>query len=155
VLADVIDELLGGGRAQLKWPNDVLIENRKLAGILCEARWQGDAAQWLGLGVGVNVVNDIPPELNRSAIALNELLPSVRRIDVLDRLIPALRPLAAHRAPLTESECAAFHRRDWLRGRQIRRPLLGRAAGIRPDGALVVDTEAGTTMVREGHVELS
>lgn len=155
VVADVVDELLGAPRAQLKWPNDVLIDNRKVAGILSEARWQGDTPQWLGLGIGVNVVNEIPPELADRAIALNEVLPNVRRINILDRLVPALRPLTTHHAPLTDREVAAFAQRDWLRGRQIRTPLAGRAAGIRPDGALLVDTGAGTTMVRDGHVELS
>ena len=157
VLADVVDDLLGSGagRARLKWPNDVLIDERKVAGILCEGRWQGDTLQWLGVGIGVNVANEIPADLAGRAIALNELLPNVQRIDVLDRLIPALAPLTTHHAPLTESECMAFARRDWLRGRQIRSPIPGRAAGIRPDGALLVDTGAGTTMVREGHVELS
>jgi len=86
---------------------------------------------------------------------LHQLRSSVRRIDVLDQLVPALLRLTAHGAQLTEFECAAFARRDWLRGRQIRAPLAGRASGIRPDGALLVDTGAGTTMVREGHVELS
>jgi BirA family biotin operon repressor/biotin-[acetyl-CoA-carboxylase] ligase len=155
VLADVVDELLGSARAQLKWPNDVLLLGRKLAGILSEARWQGDTPQWLGLGIGVNVVNEIPAELASTAIALQEIAPAMRRLDLLDRLIPALRPLTTHHAPLTEHECAAFARRDWLRGRHIRAPLAGRAAGIRPDGALLVDTGAGTTMVRDGHVELS
>lgn len=156
VLADVVDELVGrGDRASLKWPNDVLVDDRKIAGILCEGRWQGDTLQWLAVGIGVNVANEIPPELGERAIALCELLPDVRRIDVLDRLVPALLPLTTHHAPLTESECAAFARRDWLRGRQIRAPIPGRAAGVRPDGALLVDTGAGTTMVREGHVELS
>jgi len=162
VVADVVEELLGispttasGPRAGLKWPNDVLIADRKVAGILCESRWQGDALQWLAVGVGVNVANEIPPELGNRAVALRDLRPDVRRIDLLDRLIPALMRLTAHGAQLTEFECAAFARRDWLRGRQIRTPLFGRAAGIRPDGALLVDTGAGTTMVREGHVELS
>jgi BirA family biotin operon repressor/biotin-[acetyl-CoA-carboxylase] ligase len=156
VLADVVDDLIGrGARASLKWPNDVLVDDQKIAGILCEGRWQGETLQWLGIGVGVNVANEIPPELAGRAIALNELLPEVRRIDVLDRLVPALVPLTTHHSPLTESECTAFARRDWLRGRQIRSPISGRAAGVRPDGALLVDTGAGTTMVREGHVELS
>jgi len=156
VLADVVDELVGrGDRASLKWPNDVLVDDRKVAGILCEGRWQGETLQWLGVGVGVNVANEIPQELGDRAIALRELLPGVRRIDVLDRLVPALVPLTTHYAPLTDFECAAFARRDWLRGRQIRSPISGRAAGVRPDGALLVDTGAGTTMVREGHVELS
>jgi len=155
VLADVVDDLLGAARAQLKWPNDVLLAGRKLAGILCEARWKGDAPQWLGIGIGINVANEIPSELTDRAIALQELRPGIRRIDVLDRLVPALLRLTTHDARLTEFECVAFAQRDWLRGRQIRTPLVGRAAGIRPDGALLVDTGAGTTMVRDGHVELS
>ena len=162
VLADVVEAVLGvrptslsGSRAGLKWPNDVLVDDRKVAGILCESRWQGDALQWLGVGVGVNVANEVPAELSGRAVSLRELRPAVRRIDVLDLLVPALLRLATHDAALTEFECAAFARRDWLRGRQIRAPLPGRAAGIRPDGALLVDTGAGTTMVRDGHVELS
>jgi len=162
VLADVVEAVLGvrptslsGPRAALKWPNDVLVGDRKVAGILCESRWQGDTPQWLGIGIGINVTNDVPADLVNRAVSLRELRPSIRRIDVLDQLVPALLRLTTHDARLTEFECAAFARRDWLRGRQIRTPLAGRAAGIRPDGALLVDTGAGTTMVQGGHVELS
>jgi BirA family biotin operon repressor/biotin-[acetyl-CoA-carboxylase] ligase len=162
VLADVVEEVLGirptalaGPRAALKWPNDVLLADRKVAGILCETRWQGDTLQWLAVGIGINVANEIPAEFADRAVALHEFRPDARRIDVLDLLVPALARLTAHGAQLTEFECAAFARRDWLRGRQLRTPLAGRAAGIRPDGALLVDTGSGTTMVREGHVELS
>jgi BirA family transcriptional regulator, biotin operon repressor / biotin---[acetyl-CoA-carboxylase] ligase len=162
VLADVVEAVLGvrptslsGPRAALKWPNDVLVDDRKVAGILCESRWQGEALQWLGIGIGINVANDIGPELAGRAVSLRELRPIVRRIDVLDQLVPALLRLTGHGAQLTQFECAAYARRDWLRGRHIRAPLVGRAAGIRPDGALLVDTGAGTTMVQGGHVELS
>jgi len=158
VLADVLDDLVGreaAAPARLKWPNDVLVDDRKIAGILCEGRWQGESLQWLGVGIGVNVANEIPQDLAGRAIALTELLPEIRRIDVLDRLVPALVPLTRHHVSLTESECTAFARRDWLRGRRLRAPIAGRAAGIRPDGALLVDTEAGSGVVREGHVELS
>ena len=90
VLADVVDDLVGRPVAQLKWPNDIVVRDRKLAGILCEGRWQGDVLQWLGLGIGVNTCNAIPAEVADQAIALRELLPHVRRIDVLDCLVPAL-----------------------------------------------------------------
>lgn len=155
VLADVVEAVARGQRAELKWPNDVLVDNRKVAGILCESRWQGDALQWLGVGIGINVANEVPVELTDRAVSLREWNPNIRRLDVLDQLVPALTRLTTHDARLSEFECTAYARRDWLRGRQIRAPLAGRAAGIRPDGALLVDTGAGTTMVRDGHVELS
>jgi BirA family transcriptional regulator, biotin operon repressor / biotin---[acetyl-CoA-carboxylase] ligase len=157
VLADVVDDLAHRPLARLKWPNDVLLgeRGRKLAGILCEGRWQGDALQWLALGMGVNVANAIPVELTDRAVALSEVVPDVRRLDLLDRLVPALTRLGAHGMKLTEQECVAFAERDWLRGRQLRRPLFGRAAGVRADGALLVDTGTATAGVREGHVELA
>ena len=155
VTADVVDALLGAHRAQVKWPNDVMLGERKLAGILCETRWQGETLQWLALGIGLNVANPIPSEVAATAVALQEEKPGVQRLDVLDRLVPALWPLAAITGPLTERECVAFAERDWLRGRQLREPLFGRAAGIRPDGALLVETDVGATPVREGRVALA
>jgi BirA family biotin operon repressor/biotin-[acetyl-CoA-carboxylase] ligase len=154
-VAEAVDGLLGRAETRLKWPNDVLLGERKLAGILCEGRWHGEALQWLGLGVGVNVCNPIPPEVARRAVALMEWLPAVRRLDLLDRLVPALAGLVSGAPALSERECAAFAARDWLRGRQLRAPAAGRAQGLRPDGALLVDLGAGTIALREGHVELA
>lgn len=155
VVADVVDELLGASLATIKWPNDVLLSDRKLAGVLCEGRWQGDTLQWLAVGIGVNVTNEIPSELRGSAIALRELLPGVRRLDVLDRLVPPLGRLGAGGERLSEGECAAFAARDWLRDRMLRAPAAGRAAGVRPDGALMVQGVEGMLLVREGHVEVA
>jgi BirA family biotin operon repressor/biotin-[acetyl-CoA-carboxylase] ligase len=154
-VADAVDALLGRAETRLKWPNDVLLGERKLAGILCEGRWQGATVQWLAVGVGVNVCNAIPASVARRAVALAEWLPAVRRIDLLDRLVPALATLAVAAPDLSERDCAAFAQRDWLLGRQLRSPAAGRARGLRPDGALLVDLGAGTIAVREGHVELA
>jgi BirA family biotin operon repressor/biotin-[acetyl-CoA-carboxylase] ligase len=154
-VADAVDALLGRGETRLKWPNDVLLADRKLAGILCEGRWHGESLQWLAVGVGVNVCNAIPAAVARRAVALNEWLPAVQRLDVLDRLVPALARLASGEPALSERECTAFAARDWLRGRQLRSPAAGRARGLRPDGALLVDLGAATIAVREGHVELA
>jgi BirA family biotin operon repressor/biotin-[acetyl-CoA-carboxylase] ligase len=153
-LADGVDALLGRPETRLKWPNDVLLGDRKLAGILCEGRWQGDVLQWLAVGVGVNVGNAIPAEVARRAVALREWLPAVRRIDLLDRLVPALAPIDASEPGLSAAERAAFAARDWLRGRALRAPAAGRAGGISADGALLVEAGAETVAVREGHVEL-
>jgi BirA family transcriptional regulator, biotin operon repressor / biotin---[acetyl-CoA-carboxylase] ligase len=154
-VADAVDALLGRGETRLKWPNDVLLADRKLAGILCEGRWHGESLQWLAVGVGVNVCNAIPAAVARRAVALDEWLPAVQRLDVLDRLVPALAGLASGEPVLSERECTAFAARDWLQGRQLRLPAAGRARGLRPDGALLVDLGAATIAVREGHVELA
>lgn len=155
VVADAVDGLLGRVETRLKWPNDVVLGERKLAGILCEGRWHGEAPQWLAVGVGVNVCNAIPAAVARRAVALEEWLPAVRRLDLLDRLVPALAGLASGAPALSERECAAFAARDWLLGRQLRSPAAGRARGLRPDGALLVDLGAATIALREGHVELA
>ena len=53
-----------GLSAELKWPNDVLLGGRKVAGVLCEAEWQGGRPAFLIVGVGLNVAHtsDMLPE---------------------------------------------------------------------------------------------
>ena len=158
IVADVVDELVGAPVARVKWPNDVLCEDRKLAGVLCEGRWQGEAMQWLAVGVGINVTNLTPAAMAGRAIALRELLPQARRLDVLDGVVPALTRLAAGGASLTGAERAAFATRDWLHGRVLRLPVAGRGAGLAADGALLVAAGEGggaPRAVHEGHVELA
>ncbi|MEW6179480.1 MAG: biotin--[acetyl-CoA-carboxylase] ligase [Chloroflexota bacterium] len=48
---------------RIKWPNDVLLNNRKVCGVLAEALWQGDALQAVVLGIGINVApSSVPPD---------------------------------------------------------------------------------------------
>ncbi|HYK10746.1 MAG TPA: biotin--[acetyl-CoA-carboxylase] ligase [Gemmatimonadales bacterium] len=155
VVADAIDELLGRPVARVKWPNDVVLTDRKVAGILCEGRWQGDALQWLAIGIGCNVANEIPADVADRATRLIDHRPGVTRLDLCDRLVPALPRLGAAGLRLTDAEVGAFASRDWLAGRDIRLPLAGRARGLRADGALMVETARGAEAVREGHVELA
>jgi BirA family biotin operon repressor/biotin-[acetyl-CoA-carboxylase] ligase len=68
-IRDAIAELVSpwGALVQVKWPNDVLVDGRKIAGILCEARWQ-DREVGLVIGFGINVARtDFPPELEAKA----------------------------------------------------------------------------------------
>ena len=140
---------LGAG-VRLKWPNDVLLEDRKLAGVLCEAR-ETRGNRWVAVGIGMNVHGPLPANLERSAVALEEWLPHVRRVSVLERLLPALQRLDP--APeLTPGECARFAELDWLRGRTVAEPLRGTACGVAPDGALLVQTGQGTLRITGGSV---
>ena len=141
-----------GADARIKWPNDVLIEGRKLAGILAEARPQDG---WAVLGIGVNVAvapAELPPELRDTAATLG-LEPSDVQ-PVLDRLLLELdRALALETPALLD----AWRARDALRGREIAWSRgRGVAAGIDDQGRLVVELADGRrTALEAGEVHLS
>ncbi len=135
----------------LKWPNDLLVCDRKLGGILCEARWSGAKARWVAVGIGLNVRSPVPPELSHRAIALDEVWRDARRIVVLEKLLPMLARLPAS-SELTEAEMNAYAAGDWLRGRALAQPFAGTVRGIDSDGALLVETETRIRRVLGGSV---
>ena len=148
--AVAVAEAAGPGAA-IKWPNDVLLDGRKVAGILAEARPQDG---WAVLGVGLNVavrIEDLPEDLRATAGTLG-LEP--RDVEpVLGRLLAALeRALALETPALLD----AWRARDALRGRDVAwADGHGRAAGIDGDGRLVVDLpEGGRTALEAGEVHL-
>jgi BirA family biotin operon repressor/biotin-[acetyl-CoA-carboxylase] ligase len=145
-----VAEVAGAG-AQIKWPNDVLLDGRKVAGILAEGRPQDG---WAVLGVGLNValrIDDLPRELRDTAGTLG-----LERADlepILEQLLAALeRTLALDEAALLE----AYRARDALRGREVSWTTgRGRAAGIDGEGRLVVELpEGGRTALSAGEVHL-
>lgn len=140
-VADVV-----GREATIKWPNDVLLHEGKLAGILVEGRPQEG---WAVLGIGLNVAlrsEDLPPELRDSAATL-DLEP-----DALGPLLTAL--LAALDRRLDERPEAlldAYRGRDALLGREVEwQHGSGVAAGISAGGGLLVDRHDGTRVTLDG-----
>jgi len=141
---------------QLKWPNDLMLEGRKVGGVLCEARWQGDALGWVAVGIGLNVCNPIPPELSSAAVSIRELRPGVTVEEISQPILATLRELDLETGRLTLAELSRFARRDWLRGRTIREPVAGTVLGVAEDGALLVRTAAGSEIaLRSGTVEVA
>ena len=65
---DLADTCLGPGMAQLKWPNDVLVQGRKAVGILVESGTRADGGLWLAVGIGVNLAY-APQDVERPACA--------------------------------------------------------------------------------------
>jgi BirA family biotin operon repressor/biotin-[acetyl-CoA-carboxylase] ligase len=125
---------LAGDAARVKWPNDVLLDGRKLAGILVEARPQDG---WAVLGIGVNVaveVADLPPELRDRAATLGR--PRSQLEPALTELLDALH---ARLAEPPAAALAALRARDALRDRPVRwADGAGIGAGIDDAGALLV-----------------
>lgn len=141
---------------QLKWPNDLMLGGRKFGGVLCEARWQGEALGWVAVGVGLNVRNIIPEELTSRGVALSAVVPAITVQDVAVPLLAALRGLDLGMSQLSPAELTRFAERDWLRGRTIREPIAGTVRGLAGDGALLVHTATGSDVsLRSGSVELA
>ena len=136
---------------QIKWPNDVWIDGRKVCGILVEGRPQEG---WAVLGVGVNVSTpEFPEELAEIATSLALAAPPPPpREDVLDALLDSLdRLLAAPRADVL----AAWRERDALLGAPVAwNGGRGKGAGITDSGALRVETDAGIVELDAGEVHL-
>jgi BirA family biotin operon repressor/biotin-[acetyl-CoA-carboxylase] ligase len=134
IAAGVAVAELAGPEALLKWPNDVLLDGRKVAGILIEGRPQ---ERWAVLGIGVNVavdLDELPAELRSSAATLGlhatELEPS------LARLLVALEKWLA--AP-ADAVLDAWRSRDALLGAAVHwREGSGTGAGIDAGGRLLV-----------------
>ena len=133
----------------LKWPNDVLVGGRKLAGILCERFGDSVIA-----GVGVNVgEREFPSDIADRATSLSLLLPAgaVPAVDevrdaVLERLaanLPAWRErgLAAHLPRLAARDCLAGREIAVLRTDGDAEPARGACGGIAEDGSLIVSGE--------------
>jgi biotin-(acetyl-CoA carboxylase) ligase len=133
-----------------------MLQGRKVGGVLCEARWQGDALGWVAVGIGLNVRNRIPDELGATAIALCALIPQITVENIAEPTVTALRGMALDTGRLSTGELDRFAQRDWLRGRTIREPLVGNVTGVGADGALLVRTPSGSDMsLRSGTVELA
>ena len=141
---------------RLKWPNDLMHDGRKLGGILCEARWQGAVLGWIAVGIGLNVRNPVPAELQETAVSLVELEPAIQLETVLNSVAAAMRALDLGAERLSPAELEFFAARSWLHGREIREPLAGTVAGLNDDGALRVRTPQGSHVsLRHGSVELA
>jgi BirA family biotin operon repressor/biotin-[acetyl-CoA-carboxylase] ligase len=152
---------VAGADARIKWPNDVLVDERKVAGILAEAR-PGDGTEspsatgtgWAVLGIGLNVsvrIEDLPPELHASAGTLG-LTPGDLEPTLAHLLAALERTLALDAAALLQ----AYRARDALLGREVSWTAgRGRAAGIDGAGRLVVELPGGgRTALAAGEVHL-
>jgi len=139
-----------GPDAALKWPNDVLVSGRKVAGILVEGRPQEG---WAVAGIGVNVavrLEDLPAELRSTAGTLGQSPDAIEMM--LQALLARLETwLAADAAEVVD----AVRARDALLGRPVRwAGGHGVGAGIDASGRLVVRTERGDVALDAGEVHL-
>jgi BirA family biotin operon repressor/biotin-[acetyl-CoA-carboxylase] ligase len=143
--------------ALVKWPNDVWVAGRKIAGVLVEGSIAGSRVDHVVVGVGINVARtEFPPELHATSLALagaSDLDRGALAIDLLDALDRELDAWLAE--PSSIASRLAPH--DALRGRAVTLEdgTRGTAAGIEPDGRLRVECEGTVRLAHAGEVRVA
>ncbi|MQA90904.1 MAG: biotin--[acetyl-CoA-carboxylase] ligase [Gemmatimonas sp.] len=148
----------------VKWPNDLILDGKKVGGILCEGTWEKGELRHMVIGIGLNLLqgrDDFPPQIRERATSLRAATGQpISRFDVATELLDRLQPVL--RAQSSEALPADLAGRDVLRGREVqirgaedaRTIATGVAAGVAPDGALVLTTREGAVEVRSGTVHI-
>ena len=154
-----------GLRAEIKWPNDILHDGRKLVGILTEMSAEMDRVNYVVIGIGINVniaPEDFPAELRAIATSLMQMKGApLPRVAFLQELLRALDDLYASVqregfAPVL----AAWREYAVTLGQEVRvigpagEEFEGVAADIDAEGALLVDTAEGRRRVLAGDVSI-
>ena len=142
-----------GLRPEIKWPNDILIKERKVAGILTELNAELDRIKYVILGMGVDVnlnASDFPPDLRRLATSLKH--EAGRAIPRADLAIAILRELDIDYSRIAAGQFAALAD-EWethctTLGHEVviragSREIRGQAEALGEEGALLVRTEHG------------
>lgn len=154
--------LVAGFTPSLKWPNDLVVGDRKLAGMLSEAELRDGRLDALVVGVGVNVNwDEFPPELAETAVACNQV--AGRPVDRAALLGAFLERLDDRYATLLrpggdEAVLGEYRRRCSTIGREVRvelagdEQLVGTATAVDAAGRLEVETPDGVTLVAVGDV---
>lgn len=148
-----------GERAGIVWPNDIVVDGRKVCGVLCELAADESGVAWIVVGIGLNV--RAAPELPGSRWepgAVGEADDPRRRADLLVAILAALgRRYSTWLSDGPSDALEAFARRDRLRGAGVTVQLgeatvNGTAAGLDELGRLRVMTAGGETVLAAGEV---
>lgn len=145
-VCEAAEELEPAVRCQIKWPNDIWIDGRKVAGVLIEARPQDG---WAVIGVGLNLAiepDEFPTELRDTAVSLFASgVPYVRYTDIRNTGARILSEQLSRWTEAGEDEVlSAWRERDALKGREIGwDDGSGVADGIDERGNLLVRVAGG------------
>jgi BirA family biotin operon repressor/biotin-[acetyl-CoA-carboxylase] ligase len=169
-----------GKKAYLRWPNDVYINNRKIAGITTEISGEGDLITWLTGGIGVNVNNPVPSlkatscaEVLRSNVSKRDVLNMI--LDEIDKVKKRFTSSAAYsqgnrslaqewnslsdcigaKAAVFEPENADHLTNESINEKSGKILSHGIFKGIDPGGRCILKTEDNTLYFNQGSVSLA
>ncbi len=134
----------------LKWPNDVLLNGGKLAGILLEGAGQGAGLSHLAIGIGVNLIAAPDPEMvEPGALRPVSLLAETGIRVPPERFLEALAPAYAHRESVFCAQGFAPLREDWLaHAARLGQPIRARTGEATRDGIFETIDPSGALVLR-------
>jgi BirA family biotin operon repressor/biotin-[acetyl-CoA-carboxylase] ligase len=145
----------------LRWPNDLLIGPRKVGGILVESKISDGSANYVVVGIGINVhQRAFSPELTATATSLD--LECGRRIPRQPLLVALLKSLESEMLKLADMAVSITiparveQASTWIRGRRVEvhgpQACIGVTAGLDENGFLLVRMDAGVVTVQTGGI---
>ncbi|MBI9050689.1 MAG: biotin--[acetyl-CoA-carboxylase] ligase [Anaerolineaceae bacterium] len=140
-------------QAEIKWPNDVLLNRKKVAGILSEIVWINDTIEAIVIGIGVNIATESIPDKDSVLFPASSVAAETGKIiDRMQFLADTLAQLDSWRLSINSptffdewNRCLAF------KGEQVKIqpvagvPVIGTLVGINPFGAILIRDTAGVT----------
>ncbi len=160
--AKAISEVTGR-QAGIKWPNDIVLNGKKICGILTEMSAQFDYINHIVIGIGINVhTEEFPEELRETASSL--LLECGRHFHRADIIEKTLEYFEQYYAVFLETEDLSGLIREYnailvniqkmVKVLDPKEPYEGKAMGITPKGELIVDTWESRKLVSSGEVSV-
>lgn len=152
-----------GVPAMIKWPNDIVMNGKKVCGILTEMSAQFDYINHIVIGIGINVHNeDFPEEIAQTASSLYlESGQHIHRASLIEAFLEEFEDVYAEYLKTEDMEGLQKEYDAMLvnRGRQVRvldpkEPFEGKAMGITKKGELIVDTWESRKLVSSGEVSV-
>ena len=153
-----------GKDAKIKWPNDIVIDGRKVCGILTEMSAQFDYINNIIIGIGINVNNSsFPEEISATASSLRLLSggKKYRRAEIIEKIMEYFEKYYSIfletedlSALVNEYDAMLVNMKKQVKVLDPKEPFEGKAMGITKTGELIVDTWESRKLVSSGEVSV-
>lgn len=153
-----------GKDAKIKWPNDIVVDGKKVCGILTEMSAQFDYINNIVIGIGINVNNSsFPEEISATASSLRLLSggKKYRRAEIIEKIMEYFEKYYAIfletedlSALVSEYDAMLVNMQKQVKVLDPKEPFEGKAMGITKKGELIVDTWESRKLVSSGEVSV-
>jgi len=149
-------------KANIKWPNDIIVNGKKIAGILMEASGEVDSIDFLVLSIGINAnidISTLPNEIQKySTSTYNELGQEININKFLADFLLNLEKYYIEFPNNWRIIKKEFNRHDFIFNKEVtvstgNKSLIGKAAGINDDGHLILDSAEGLVNISSGEIK--